>query len=353
MGERWRAVLKIGLPLGLAALLVLALWMGILHRAPPVQTTTRMLMGTLVSISTWGMTQGSSDRAVQRAFAEMDRIEEAMSWHRPTSEVSRINQVSRETWIPISAELGQLVQRGLVVSTQSGGAFSIGLEPLTTLWGFSTERVVTQPPAAEALRDWLQGYPSTDAIVLREGEDHAFQIYLKNRRVGLDLGSIGKGHAIDQAIAVLRQEGVTDAVVDAGGDLRILGSKGGVPWRIGLQDPRQPDQVVAVSLLKGDMAMATSGDYERFFIYEGRRYHHIMDPTTAAPAQSGLSSVSVQAANSTTANSLATAIFVLGPEKGLALLAHFPGSEVLMITEAGQPIRSPGFIGEWLDKPQP
>ncbi|MBF0462536.1 MAG: FAD:protein FMN transferase [Magnetococcales bacterium] len=351
MNRRGGLLLKMGLPLGLVALLGVAFLTGIFSKAPQVQTTTRMMMGTLVTLSLWNLPPEQAERVALHVFAEIARVEDKLSSHRPNTEVSHINQVPRGTWIPVSTELGQLLRRGLAVTQYSNGAFAMSLEPLTALWGFSSDRVVSQPPPATALRDWLQAYPPTNAIELQETEQHTLQIRLQSTSVGLDLGSIGKGYAIDRAIAVLRQDGVTDAVLNAGGDLRILGSKGGEPWRIGIQHPRQHDQVVAVSLLQGDIALATSGDYERFFLYEGKRYHHIMDPTTANPAYAGLISVSVQAAESTLADSLATAIFVLGPEKGLALLAHFPGCEALLITEEGKPIRTPGFVGEWLDKP--
>lgn len=342
--------LRVALPAGLAILLGVALWTGSLPKAPPIQTATRLLMGTLVSITISDMPREQADRAMQQAFAEMARIEEQMSSHRPTSEVSRINQVPRETWITVSTELGQLLQRGLKLSHLSNGAFAMGLEPLTTLWGFSSDAVVNTPPPQEARQHWLQGYPQTDAITLQETETHTLQIRLQNDRVGLDLGAIAKGYAIDQAIATLRQAGVAHAIVDAGGDLRILGNKGGKPWRIGIQHPRQPDRVAAISLLHGDVSMVTSGDYERFFIHEGKRYHHIMNPMTAEPAHSGLASVTVQHPNGLIADGLSTAIFILGAEKGMELLTHFPGSELLLITAEGTPIRSKGFVGEWLEQ---
>ncbi|MEO5363287.1 MAG: FAD:protein FMN transferase [Magnetococcus sp. DMHC-8] len=351
MNERWRGRWKTGLPILVVVILGVALLTGRLSPRTQVLTTTRMLMGTLVSISTWGVPPARSDRAVNRAFAEMARIEDVMSSHRPTTEVSRINQVSRETWIPLSDALGQLLQQGLVLTERSNQAFAMGLEPLTGLWGFSSDRAVSAPPPSSAWQAWLQAYPATGAIELRELPDHTRQIRLKSASVGLDLGGIAKGYAVDQAIAVLRQEGVDNAIVDAGGDLRVIGSKGGEPWRIGLQHPRQTDQVAAVSLLQGDMAMMTSGDYERFFLHEGQRYHHIMDPGTGTPAQSGLSSVSVQGVGGSIAHGLSTAIFVLGAERGLALLKQFPGSEALLITTEGQPIQTPGFVGTWLAKP--
>lgn len=349
MSERWRQIIRFALPLGMVALFGLALLLRI-PPTPDVHSITRLLMGTMVSITVYHTNPAEADLAMQHAFAEMARIEKRMSSHQPSSEVSQINGVSRETWHPVSAELGQLLQQGLKISALTHGAFAMGLKPLTNLWGFSADQVVNKPPATDTLQAWLQAYPTEEAITLQEGADHIMRVRLKSSSVGLDLGGIAKGYAIDRAIAILRQEGIHHAIVDAGGDMRVIGNKGGKPWRIGIQDPRKADQVIAASLLEGDIAMVTSGDYERFFLSDGVRYHHILDPTTAMPTHAGLISVSVQAAEATTADALATAIFVLGAEKGMALLTHFPGSAALLITEEGKPIRSAGFVGEWSDK---
>ncbi|MBF0184261.1 MAG: FAD:protein FMN transferase [Magnetococcales bacterium] len=336
---------------GIALFLATALWLDLIPRAHTVYSDTRLLMGTLVSISVWGHPKGKAETAMQKAFAEFARLEEVLSWQRPTSEVSQVNQVSRETWVSISTELGTLLQRGLLLGQRSEGAFSMALQPLTQLWGFSSEHQDEKPPAKEKLDRWLRLYPTVDAIRLMQKEDKSFHVQLANSAVGLDLGALGKGYAIDQAISVLRKEGIANAIVDAGGDLRVIGSKGSNPWRIGLQNPRQKDQIISMSQLRGDIAMMTSGDYERFFLLENIRYHHILDPKTAEPARTGLSSVSVQGKNAAEINGLSTAIFVLGVEKGLRLLKQYPGSEALLISEKGEPTRTPAFIADWLQEP--
>ena len=350
MLSRQRLLLRYALPL----LMGLGLGLLLLRPSPPatlVHTTTQLHMGTLVSISTWNTTTDIEERAVTRAFAEIARIEQRMSLHRPDSEVAKINAVSRETSTAISAELATLLRLGETISHHSAGAFAMDLEPLTRLWGFSGESQPSIPPDEKSLHAWLSSYPKKGGIVVIESTADQFFIRLKSNSVGLDLGGIAKGYAIDRAVEIMRQEGAINAMVNAGGDLRILGSKGGEPWRIGLQNPRQPENVVAISKLSGDRAMVTSGDYERFFLHEGIRYHHILDPRTGKPARSLFSSVSVQAPQAMLADALSTAIFVLGREKGLALLQKFPACEALLITESGEQIRTPGFIGEWLVTP--
>lgn len=338
-------------PLMIVSVITLSLFFERPKSAPQVHNTTQLHMGTLVTISTWRVPIQQETNAVKLAFAEIARIETLMNHHHPDSEISQINMVSRGTDITISEELGTLLQGGLEVWQHSSGAFAMDMQPLTRLWGFSSQKLVSKPPSESDLNQWLQNYPRRGNIRLQKTANQGFHLRMASEASGLDLGGIAKGYAIDQAIEVLQREGIHDAMVNAGGDLRVMGDKDGQPWRIGLQHPRQKDQVIALSNLSGDRAMVTSGDYERVFFHEDVRYHHILDPATGRPSHSGLSSVSVQTSSATLADALSTAIFVLGAEKGLSLLKRFPGSEVLMITESGKRTSSPGFIGEWLAKP--
>ncbi len=338
------------LPVLVALLLLIALYLDLLPRSNTVQSDTRLAMGTLVTISVWGVPQVKAEQAMQKAFMHIARLEEVLAWQRPSSEVRKINQDSRGTWLPVSEELAKLVELGLRVTELSHGAFSVGLQPLTALWGFSSDQPRSEPPPPAMIAAWLAAYPALQAVQLRKNHDGAYQIKLQNDSVGLDLGAVGKGYAIDQAIAVLQQEGVMNAIINAGGDLRVIGSKGAQPWRIGLQNPREPEHIVSQSLLRGNVAMMTSGDYERYFIFEGKRYHHILDPVTGYPAQSGLSSVSVQGQNASLINGLSTALFVLGAKEGMPLLAAVPGSEALLIDLDGQRVQSKGFVVDWLQQ---
>ncbi len=151
----------------------------------------------------------------------------------------------------------------------------------------------------------------------------------------------------------MQESGINNVLVNAGGDLRGIGGKGDKPWRVGIQHPRDRQRViVATSWPQGagsDMAMVTSGDYERFFLHDGERFHHILDPKSGYPARSGLLSVSVQAANATTADALSTAFFVLGEEESRKIVEGLPGVETLLVRDDGSHWRSAGFRGEWLN----
>ena len=320
---------------------------------PEVRTTTRLLMGTLVSISTWQVPEAVEAEALSRAFDEMARVEALMSHHRPESVVSRVNATPRGAWLAVPEELAALLKLGLAVLRDSAGAFDMGLAPLTGLWGFSRQPPPEAPPGEAALSAWLRARPPGPGI-----EVAGDRVRLLHESVGLDLGGIAKGWAIDRAVMVLRRAGIENALVNAGGDMRALGGKGAQPWRIGIQHPRRADEVAAVSRLQGrihgevreNLAMVTSGDYERFFNHGGQRFHHILDPRSGSSARSGLLSVSVQAADAVTADALCTALFVLGAEAGLAMLERYPGAEALLMFADGTHRMTPGFAGEWLEK---
>jgi thiamine biosynthesis lipoprotein len=238
----------------------------------------------------------------------MAEVEASMSAHRDDSEVARLNAAAEP--VEVSAATAEVLELGLQMAATSGGAFDLTLGRLKTLWGFDGDapRVPSDPEIAAALR----GIGPTS-------------LHLEGRRVtkgdaalGVDLGAIAKGYAVDRAVAALQAAGIRHASVNAGGDLRLIGDRGGRPWRIGIQHPRDP-QGVLVTLELADAAVVTSGDYERFFEVDGVRYHHILDPRVGRPADA-CRSVTVVAASAAEADALATAAFVLGPEAGRRLV---------------------------------
>ncbi|WP_130470072.1 FAD:protein FMN transferase [Candidatus Magnetaquicoccus inordinatus] len=316
------------------------------HNNSSVFSKTQMLMGTLVTISIWGESSSKASDTVDKAFEEISRLEEILSWQRQGSEVNKINSDSRGTWIKISTDLGRVIEKGLLIEERTNGVFSIGLQKLTKIWGFSQDLQQDVPPSENIISDWITHYPSVNAVQLMKNQDSQYSISLLNEYVALDLGALGKGYAIDSAIEILLKNGIHNAIVNAGGDLRVIGTKGNEQWKIGLQNPRKSKEIISVSLLKNNLAMMTSGDYERFFVHNGIRYHHILNPKTGMPAWSGLTSVTVQGQNATLINGLSTALFILGKEKGLKMLENFIGTEALLIPETGNPVRTKNYIGD-------
>ncbi len=283
---------------------------------------TALIMGTLVEIKGVGSEQQKLETAISDAFAVMREEEERFSPSISSSQLAVLNRATKA--IAVDDQTLNLLQRGLEISRQSQRAFSLGLGGIKKLWNFSA----TQPQASSLTEiEQVLPDPTLDPFSI---EGHQVK---RRPGVQLDLGGIAKGYAVDQALQVLRKAGVRSASVNAGGDIGLLGGHGKRSWKIGIQHPRKPGELLATIELR-DRSIVTSGDYERFFVVDGVRYHHIFDPQTGLPAR-GCQSVSVIAANTAEADALATAAFVLGPEKGLQLLEQWPGVDGLIVAADG------------------
>lgn len=294
-------------------------------------------MGTVVEITLVSEKQDTAQKAALQAFQEIKRIEYLMSPWVESSDVSRINRSAGRNEVKVSQETIEVIKKAKEVSTLSDGAFDITVGPLVQPWRKARERGV--PPDTEAIRQILSLVDYKDVMISDSGK-----IFLKKRGTAIDLGGIAKGYAVDRAFELLKHLGYRDLVVNAGGDLRVGGSKPEGPWSIGIQHPRDPEKIMA-RISVSDTAVATSGDYEKFFIHQGKRYHHILNPKTGFPAE-GCRSVTVLHGEAMTADALATAIFVLGPEKGRALCQKLNGVECLIVDKEGNVTPSPGLKGQ-------
>ncbi len=297
----------------------------------------RFLMGTRVEITAQGADAKRLNRAVNMAFAEIKRIEEMMSEWEDGSELSRINRNAGKKAIKVSQEILEIITQSIKFSQISRGAFDISWAVLAELWDFSREEPII--PQKEKVAEALKLVDYQNIVVDRESSTVFLQV--KGMRIGL--GGIAKGYAVDRAIHALQQEGVKDAIVNAGGDLRVIGKKDGQPWRVGVQDPRGKGNLLGVLEIT-DTSFASSGDYERYFIKDGIRYHHLLNPKTGFPAQ-GCRSVTIICASALQADALSTAVFVLGPVAGLKLIEGLPGVEALIIDQEGRIIMSAGMEG--------
>jgi len=320
------------LPLA-AVLLALWLWLGATPSDGPV-VRTALVMGTLVEIKAYGADPNRLDTAITEAFAEMARLEQLFSAH---LEQSEIRQLSAARGVrTVSSEVAELLILGQMVARRSQGAFDMGLGRLVALWDLQSES--PKVPSGEQIGAALRGTGPESLTI------NGQQVKKTDPALQLDLGGIAKGYAVDRAVAVLRQAGVKSAAVNAGGDIRLLGDRLGEDWRIGIQHPRKAGEVMATIALR-DRSVVTSGDYERFFEQDGRRYHHLLDPRTGYPAR-GCQSVTVIAGDAALADALATAAFVLGPRAGLALLERMTDVEGFVITDDGQRLVTTGLDGQ-------
>lgn len=320
-------------PLLVVALLLIALVFRLWGRDAGGVRSTRLLMGTVVEIAASGDDRDTLEKAVDAAFDEMLRMEKLFSPTIPESDIARVNRLPEGA--DVAPEVVDVVTIGLDVARKSGGAFDMTLGGVKELWGI--DGPAPSVPERVAIEEALEG-TGPDALTLA-----GKRLRRNVPSVQIDPGGIAKGYAIDRALNVLKEYGVTSASVNAGGDIALLGEREGRPWRIGVQDPRDPRKVIATLELEGK-SVVTSGDYERYFEEDGLRYHHLFDPGTGYPAKA-CRSVTVVAPSATLADALATALFVLGPEKGLLLLEDYPGSEALIIAADGSAATSPALQG--------
>ena len=296
----------------------------------------RVSMGTVVEITLVGDDEEATRKAALQAFHEIKRIETLMSPWINSSDVTRMNRSAGKEWVKVSPETLKVIKKAEEISELSGGGFDITVGPLTQLWRIARERGI--PPSAEELKQKLDLVNFKNMMIDQEGK-----VYLKKRGMAIDLGGIAKGYAVDRAFKLLRSLGYENLIVNAGGDLRAGGLKLDQPWTIGIQDPRASQKIMARVWIS-DTAVATSGDYEKFFFHQGKRYHHIFNPRDGLPAEE-CQSVTIVCKEMMAADGLATAVFVLGPEKGYSLCQKLEGVDCLIVDKDGKITLSPGLKG--------
>ena len=293
--------------------------------APELVTRSTQAMGTFVQIRVYTRDVAGAHAAITAAFAEIARLERLMTTWRPDSDISRVNAAAGLHPVAVSPETLECVARSLDYSRLSGGAFDVSYYGLKGLWKFDQDLEARLPDPAELRRRLrLVDYRRIHVDRARG------TLFLDGKGMAVNLGGIGKGYAVDRATAILRARGFADAIVQAGGDLMLAGSKGGQPWQAGIRDPRSArDEYFAVAPVI-DHAFSTAGDYERFFFVGGKRYHHIIDPRTGYPATAARS-VTIFAPDATTADGLDDAVLILGPARGLALIESLPGVGAVIV----------------------
>jgi thiamine biosynthesis lipoprotein len=291
------------------------------------------LMGTRVSAELWADDESAGRALVERVMQEYSRIDAVMSTYKPTSEISRVNELAPIEPVAIGAELFDLISRSLSLSVASGGAFDITYESVGYLYDFRARR---RPSDADI--DRLLHAVGYRHVVL---DPKAGTVRFTTPGVRINLGGIAKGYAVERAAAILREAGVKHALLNAGGDTRVVGDRRGQPWMVGIRHPRADGEIVT-RLPIVDEAISTSGDYERFFEEAGRRYHHIINPPTGRSVQ-GMLSVTVIGPDATLTDGLSTALFVLGADEGLKLIAETAGYEAVFVDTAGRLSYSSGL----------
>lgn len=300
---------------------------------PVVLRESRPLAGTTFTIEVITLDTPTARRAIEAAFAEVARLENVVSEWTASSEISHINATSGQTSITLSPELFGVINRALWFAGQTGGAFDPSFAGCAQVWSIPERRIPSTLELANCRH--TVGYES----ILLDTRYSTIKLDKPGMRIGL--GGIGKGYRVDRAAEILEDHGITSYVVNGGGDIRLAADEHAEPWRVEIDHPRAPGQRLgSISLRRG--AIATSGDSSWYFDDAGIRYHHIFDPRTGQPARQSIA-VTVIAERAIDADALATGLFVLGPEQGLALLGSMPGFEALLVSPDHSVYSTPGF----------
>ena len=271
-------------------------------------------MGTTWSLNMVPGSSGTDSAVLKRLLqARLDQINGLMSTYDPESELSRFNTLASTDWYPVSEDTARVIDLSQEISVLSGGAFDISIGPLVELWGFGTAERREKIPTEGQVRDNLArvGYKN---IQLRRGPT---AIRKQIPELQIDLSAVAKGYAVDALAKILEQQGISNYLLEIGGELQISGHRGDdSPWQIAIEKPLEEVREVATIFPLTNTALATSGNYRNFYVEDGQRYSHTIDPVSGKPIRHKLASVTVLARTCARADALATALMVLGEEKG-------------------------------------
>jgi thiamine biosynthesis lipoprotein len=296
-------------------------------------------MGAEVRVTVWTTDDRVAYDAFDAVFAELDRLDALLSVWKPGSDVLRLNAAAGKAPVAVSTETIEILETAQRVSVWTAGKFDITFGALSDVWKFDHDQD-NRVPSAAAIAARL---PLVDhhRIVVDASARTAF---IEREGMRIHLGGIGKGYAVDRAVALMRAYGISDFMVQFGGDLYVSGVAGDGPWRLGINDPRgAPDDSFATLELR-DATFSTSGDYERFFIADDVRYHHLLDPQTGQPAR-GSRSVTIVAASAMLADALSTGVFIMGAHNGMALIERLPEVEAVIVSADNEVLISRGLRG--------
>ena len=318
-------------------LLLLLLLLSGCQQKPQEYRSTLLVFGTLINVTLWDVEPTKADAALATISEDLTFMHEV--WH-PWKEgpMGRTNQLL-ETTAEFSANpsVMPLLEKSLPLSTQSQGLFNPAIGKLVKLWGFHEDDIFDGPPPdAEQIAQLLKQNPQLTDI-----EINNIRMRSRNPAVKLDMGAIAKGLAVDRVISYLKSIDIHNAIVNAGGDLKAIGSHGERAWHVGIRHPRE-ETIIASLDVRDNESVFTSGDYERYFEHEGKRYHHILDPRSGYPADS-TTSVTVLHPDAATADAAATALFIAGPQQWHAIAKRMGIKHVMLIVKQGTVYLSPAM----------
>lgn len=284
-----------------------------------------LAMGSELTLMAWTADEDRASAAFDKVFAEFERLDALLSVWKDGSDVVRINAAAGEHPVTVSRETIDVITTARQVSEWTGGKFDVTFGALSDIWKFDQDQDDSVPSAA-AIAARLPFIDYRKLVV----DTSAGTAFLQRKGMRAHFGGIGKGFAVDHAVSLMKDAGLKDFSIQAGGDLYVAGKRGDRPWRLGIADPRAPDGSVFARIELTDSTFSTSGDYERSFIKDGVRYHHILDPSTGQPARLSRS-VTILSKQAVLADGLSTGVFLLGPEQGMALIERLPDVEGVIV----------------------
>jgi thiamine biosynthesis lipoprotein len=298
----------------------------------------RVSMGSEVRLTAWTADERNALATFEHIFQDFDYLDRLLSvWH-AESKVSQVNAAAGREPVTVPAEVIELLQTARQVGEWTNGKFDVTFGALSGLWKFDHD----QDNRIPSPRDVAARLPLIDHRAV-DVNPKAGTVFLRRAGMRLHLGGIGKGFAVDRAAAIFRAHGIHDFLIQSGGDLYASGRRGDRAWRAAIKDPR--GQAIIAALELNDETFSTSGDYERFFMKDGRRYHHILDPDNGQPAAAGSRSVTIVAPTATVADGLSTGVFIMGPEAGMALIERLPDVEGVIVSDRNEVLVSSGLRG--------
>lgn len=291
--------------------------------------------GTIVELTLYH----HNDIETEDAIAQVNQTFQQMhqEWHawEKGGIVHKINQaIAKQQPIEVPSSVKEFIEKSQLLSKQSQGLFDPGIGSLVSLWGFHSEQWQGPPPSQQEINKWLENAPSIDNIYFDK-----LTLNSHNPNVQLDFGGNAKGLAIDIALATLLESGIENALVSIGGDMKVIGSKRGHNWKIGIQSPLNPNQAMAKIELQSGESIVTSGTYQRYYTWQDQSFSHILNPQTGYPANS-FSSVTVIHPDATTADAAATALLIAGPENWLKIAESMKITHAICIDQTGQVLQT-------------
>jgi thiamine biosynthesis lipoprotein len=316
--------------------------------APPrhLVERSRLAMGSQLRLAAWTADEPRAAAAFDQVFREFDRLEALLSVWKPGSDVVRMNEAAGRQPVAVSLDTLAVLEAAAQASDWTGGKFDITFGALADIWKFDHDQDNTVPDqAAIEARLPFVDYRLVQASRSRNATDRAAgTAFIRKAGARVHLGGIGKGYAVDRASAILRERGFGDFLIQSGGDLYVAGLNDAAPWKLGIADPRGSNGQTFATLELSNGTFSTSGDYERFFIKDGVRYHHLIDPDLGRPA-TATRSVTIVADSAMLADVLSTGVFLLGPAAGMALIEKLPQVEGVIVAATNQVTISSGLAG--------